>query len=75
MRLINFIAYLDFFPGDTLSDKIGVTELNDIYYTVLLIAGLRKPMCKALIVNIFHLRNLLTFLSECILLNIFMKVK
>ena len=30
-RLINLNEYLDSFPGEKLSDKIGVTELNGIF--------------------------------------------
>ena len=29
-RLINLIGYLASFPGDTMDDKIGFTELNEI---------------------------------------------
>ena len=53
-RLFELNEYLASFYGANLSDKICVTELNNIFQTVCLIAGLSKHMCKALIVNTFH---------------------
>ena len=45
---IELSKYLAFFPGATLSKKNGVTELNDIFLIVCLIAGASKRMCRVL---------------------------
>ena len=34
-RLVDFNEYLDFFPGDTLSEKIGVTELDKFLLNIM----------------------------------------
>ena len=70
---IDLKEYFDLFSGATMSDKIGVTELNFFCSIVYLIAVLSKCMCRALTVNLYCLKNQLTCLSKWILLNIFMK--
>ena len=74
-HLIKLSKYLASFHGATFSDKIGVTESNFFSETVCLIAGLIKPMCKDLILNLFSLRKLLTCLSVCRFPNQFTEVQ
>ena len=65
---------------ELLSSDVESMETITVVYiimgsTVCLIAGLSKPMCNALIVNILRFKKLLTYLSRWILLNLFMKVQ
>ena len=55
-RLIDLNEYLDSFPVATITDKIGVTELNEIIFNSVPNRWSNNPMFKALIVNIFCLR-------------------
>ena len=61
-------------PGASLVDKIDATGLNEILLNRMPNSWLKKTMFKALIVNLFCLRNLLTFLSVWKSQNLFAKV-
>ena len=73
--LIDLNKYLDLFPGEKLTDKICMTELNDIFQKkVCPLVGAIKRMCRDLNVSLLILRKLLICLNEWILWSLFTNV-
>ena len=60
-HLVDLDDYLASFPENTLSDKIGVIELNKHFLNIMPNSLVIKRMCRSLNVNIFHLKSVNMF--------------
>ena len=74
-RLIDSNQYLDSFPGATLSDKIGVTELDNILSNSMPNSWSNQAYVQGFDCESIFKRIMLTCLIECRLLNLFKKLQ
>ena len=63
-HLIDLNEYLDMFPGPNMTDKIGLTEINDLKKIEFPIFGASKSMCRYLTASILLLKMMLICLNS-----------
>ena len=63
-NFIDLNKYLDLFPGSTMSDKIGVTELNEILLNSMPNIWIKQAYLQWFFCGSITIKNLLTFLNS-----------